>query len=129
MAGTVYDDSLANGSVAMPSPRTSPFPSDYPAVPDYINSSYAPMQEGCDTWGSAPGINPGLSDHPSPCSSANTEDYSGASASYMHSNMATNAMMHATSVHSDDGHYDEVDGTGKHIRFKPALPRILIIRL
>lgn len=56
-----YDDNFSNGSNAIPSPRTSPFPSagGYSTpMPDYTQQQqqqqqYVPLPNNCETWASS----------------------------------------------------------------------------
>ncbi|KFA81972.1 hypothetical protein S40288_04401 [Stachybotrys chartarum IBT 40288] len=79
----VYDVNLqsSTGSGAMPSPRTSPFPSgpgDYAPLPDYNRGHFVQVTSNPDSWHSAPTSavsNTVASSVPSPSSSVPADEY------------------------------------------------------
>jgi len=79
----VYDVNLQSsaGSGAMPSPRTSPFPSgpgDYAPLPDYNRGHFVQVTSNPDSWHSAPTSavsNTVASSVPSPSSSVPADEY------------------------------------------------------
>jgi hypothetical protein len=110
---TVYDDNLSTGSGAMPSPRTSPFPSgDYNSLPDY-GQQYVPISNNCESWANTVPVPSNVS---SPSSSANTDDYS---AGYIPTSVPTSMLPSSNNsttnvnvvAHKDvKMEYEEVDG-------------------
>lgn len=71
----VFDDNLSTGSGAIPSPRTSPFPSgDYNSLPEY-NQQYVHMPNNCESWANTIPVSV-PSNVSSPSSSANTDEFS-----------------------------------------------------
>ncbi|KAK1579530.1 uncharacterized protein LY79DRAFT_592810 [Colletotrichum navitas] len=100
----VYDDNLSSISGAVPSPRSSPYPSngDYNVMQE-LGPSYVPMPDASESWG--PGIPVSVpSTVSSPSSSANTDEYG---AGYIPTSVPA-PMMDARSIPSKLD-YDEVD--------------------
>ncbi|KAJ0343413.1 hypothetical protein COL922a_000145 [Colletotrichum nupharicola] len=100
----VYDDNLSSISGAVPSPRSSPFPSngDYNVMQE-LGPSYVPMPDASESWG--PGIPVSVpSTVSSPSSSANTDEYG---AGYIPTSVPA-PMMDARSIPSKM-EYDDVD--------------------
>ncbi|EQB47614.1 hypothetical protein CGLO_13221 [Colletotrichum gloeosporioides Cg-14] len=101
---SVYDDNLSSISGAVPSPRSSPFPSngDYNVMQE-LGPSYVPMPDASESWG--PGIPVSVpSTVSSPSSSANTDEYG---AGYIPTSVPA-PMMDARSIPSKM-EYDDVD--------------------
>ncbi|KAJ0291732.1 hypothetical protein Brms1b_002559 [Colletotrichum noveboracense] len=99
-----YDDNLSSISGAVPSPRSSPFPSngDYNVMQE-LGPSYVPMPDASESWG--PGIPVSVpSTVSSPSSSANTDEYG---AGYIPTSVPA-PMMDARSIPSKM-EYDDVD--------------------
>lgn len=105
MIGAVYDDNLSSVSGAVPSPRSSPFPSGGYGGMAELGPSYVPLPDTpTETW--APAVPVSVpSSVSSPSSSANTDEY-GAPA-YIPTSIP-NPMMDARSVPSKM-EYDDVD--------------------
>lgn len=103
--GSVYDDNLSSVSGAVPSPRSSPFPSGGYGGMAELGPSYVPLPDTpTETW--APAVPVSVpSSVSSPSSSANTDEY-GAPA-YIPTSIP-NPMMDARSVPSKM-EYDDVD--------------------
>ncbi|CAM1501171.1 Fc.00g103330.m01.CDS01 [Cosmosporella sp. VM-42] len=111
----VYDDNLSTGSGAIPSPRTSPFPSgDYNSLPDY-GQQYVPLPNNCESWANTVPC-PVPSNVSSPSSSANTDDYN---AGYIPTSVPTSMLPSSNNsttnvnavAHKDvKMEYEEVDG-------------------
>ncbi|WDK20769.1 bZIP transcription factor [Colletotrichum graminicola] len=100
----VYDDNLSSISGAVPSPRSSPFPSngDYNVMQE-LGPSYVPMPDASESWG--PGIPVSVpSTVSSPSSSANTDEYG---TGYIPTSVPA-PMMDARSIPAKMD-YDEVD--------------------
>nr|XP_036584933.1 uncharacterized protein CTRU02_04902 [Colletotrichum truncatum]KAF6794701.1 hypothetical protein CTRU02_04902 [Colletotrichum truncatum] len=100
----VYDDNLSSISGAVPSPRSSPFPSngDYNVMQE-LGPSYVPMPDASESWG--PGIPVSVpSTVSSPSSSANTDEYG---AGYIPTSVPA-PMMDARSIPAKM-EYDDVD--------------------
>jgi len=74
-AGSVYDDNLSTVSGAVPSPRSSPFPSGGYGGMAELGPSYVPLPDTTtETW--APAVPVSVSSSvSSPSSSANTDEY------------------------------------------------------
>jgi hypothetical protein len=51
LTSTVYDGNLSTGSDATPSPRGSPFSSDYSSLPNY-SQQYVPLPNNGESWAS-----------------------------------------------------------------------------
>ncbi|KAL0942140.1 uncharacterized protein CTRU02_200026 [Colletotrichum truncatum] len=103
----VYDDNLSSISGAVPSPRSSPFPSngDYNVMQE-LGPSYVPMPDASESWG--PGIPVSVpSTVSSPSSSANTDEYG---AGYIPTSVPA-PMMDARSIPAKM-EYDDVDSGG-----------------
>ncbi|OHW99426.1 bZIP transcription factor [Colletotrichum incanum] len=103
----VYDDNLSSISGAVPSPRSSPFPSngDYNVMQE-LGPSYVPMPDASESWG--PGIPVSVpSTVSSPSSSANTDEYG---AGYIPTSVPA-PMMDARSIPAKMD-YDDVDSGG-----------------
>ncbi|KAK6216746.1 bZIP transcription factor [Colletotrichum tabaci] len=101
---SVYDDNLSSISGAVPSPRSSPFPSngDYNVMQE-LGPSYVPMPDASESWG--PGIPVSVpSTVSSPSSSANTDEYG---AGYIPTSVPA-PMMDARSIPAKMD-YDDVD--------------------
>ncbi|OLN81157.1 hypothetical protein CCHL11_09525 [Colletotrichum chlorophyti] len=101
----VYDDNLSSISGAVPSPRSSPFPSngEYNVMQE-LGSSYVPMPDASESWG--PGIPVSVpSTVSSPSSSANTDEYG---AGYIPTSVPA-PMMDARSIPAKMNDYDDVD--------------------
>lgn len=101
----VYDDNLSSISGAVPSPRSSPFPSngDYNVMQE-LGPSYVPMPDASESWG--PGIPVSVpSTVSSPSSSANTDEYG---AGYIPTSVPA-PMMDARSIPAKMSEYDDVD--------------------
>ncbi|CAI0642938.1 unnamed protein product [Colletotrichum noveboracense] len=110
-----YDDNLSSISGAVPSPRSSPFPSngDYNVMQE-LGPSYVPMPDASESWG--PGIPVSVpSTVSSPSSSANTDEYG---AGYIPTSVPA-PMMDARSIPSKM-EYDDVDSVSR--RWLPAQP-------
>ncbi|OBR07880.1 BZIP transcription factor [Colletotrichum higginsianum IMI 349063] len=104
---SVYDDNLSSISGAVPSPRSSPFPSngDYNVMQE-LGPSYVPMPDASESWG--PGIPVSVpSTVSSPSSSANTDEYG---AGYIPTSVPA-PMMDARSIPAKMD-YDDVDSGG-----------------
>ncbi|KAK0374024.1 hypothetical protein CLIM01_08628 [Colletotrichum limetticola] len=102
---SVYDDNLSSISGAVPSPRSSPFPSngDYNVMQE-LGPSYVPMPDASESWG--PGIPVSVpSTVSSPSSSANTDEYG---AGYIPTSVPA-PMMDARSILAKMSEYDDVD--------------------
>ncbi|KAJ0324844.1 hypothetical protein COL5a_007613 [Colletotrichum fioriniae] len=102
---SVYDDNLSSISGAVPSPRSSPFPSngDYNVMQE-LGPSYVPMPDASESWG--PGIPVSVpSTVSSPSSSANTDEYG---AGYIPTSVPA-PMMDARSIPAKMSEYDDVD--------------------
>lgn len=111
----VYDDNLSTGSGAIPSPRTSPFPSgDYNSLPDY-SQQYVPLPNNCESWANTVPC-PVPSNVSSPSSSANTDDYSAGyiptsvPASMLPSSNNSTTNVNAVAHKDVKMEYEEVDG-------------------
>ncbi|KAK1715064.1 uncharacterized protein BDZ83DRAFT_655862 [Colletotrichum acutatum] len=108
----VYDDNLSSISGAVPSPRSSPFPSngDYNVMQE-LGPSYVPMPDASESWG--PGIPVSVpSTVSSPSSSANTDEYG---AGYIPTSVPA-PMMDARSIPGKMSEYDDVDSVaGSHL--------------
>ncbi|KAF6819503.1 hypothetical protein CSOJ01_01246 [Colletotrichum sojae] len=112
----VYDDNLSSISGAVPSPRSSPFPSngDYNVMQE-LGSSYVPMPDASESWG--PGIPVSVpSTVSSPSSSANTDEYG---AGYIPTSVPA-PMMDARSIPAKM-EYDDVDSASR--RWISSQPR------
>ncbi|WQF89082.1 Putative basic-leucine zipper domain superfamily [Colletotrichum destructivum] len=111
----VYDDNLSSISGAVPSPRSSPFPSngDYNVMQE-LGPSYVPMPDASESWG--PGIPVSVpSTVSSPSSSANTDEYG---AGYIPTSVPA-PMMDARSIPAKMD-YDDVDSVPR--RWIPSQP-------
>ncbi|KAK1717135.1 hypothetical protein BDP67DRAFT_542375 [Colletotrichum lupini] len=114
----VYDDNLSSISGAVPSPRSSPFPSngDYNVMQE-LGPSYVPMPDASESWG--PGIPVSVpSTVSSPSSSANTDEYG---AGYIPTSVPA-PMMDARSIPAKMSEYDDVDSVVEFVSNSGVLP-------
>lgn len=121
-SGSVYDDNLSSVSGAVPSPRSSPFPTGGYAGMAELGPSYVPLPDTTtETW--APAVPVSVSSSvSSPSSSANTDEY-GAPSYIPTSNPSS--LIDARSVPGKMD-YDDLD-SGKH-RASHLLGRSAILR-
>ncbi|KAJ3944774.1 uncharacterized protein N0V96_004788 [Colletotrichum fioriniae] len=117
-SASVYDDNLSSISGAVPSPRSSPFPSngDYNVMQE-LGPSYVPMPDASESWG--PGIPVSVpSTVSSPSSSANTDEYG---AGYIPTSVPA-PMMDARSIPAKMSEYDDVDSDANHSASRRWIP-------